>query len=92
MCAIHACVAYYKLGQFQKGYELLKATEGFEPRQELEQLCFLFCLALNYDGEAGTHFKRLFELDKDSASRFVMSVAEGVPIDYERILKKADKF
>ena len=30
MCAIHGAVAYYRLGQYQKGYDLLKATKGLK--------------------------------------------------------------
>jgi tetratricopeptide (TPR) repeat protein len=92
MCAIHACVAYYRLGEYQKGFELLKTTEFFEPCQELEELCFLFCLALDRDIEATKHFKRMFDLNQEAANRFVMSVAEGVPIDYDKILKSGENF
>src|SRR5271157_1366042 len=49
MCAIHACVAYYKLGEYQKGYDLVKATEKFPPCEEMEQVSFLFCLAMDQD-------------------------------------------
>lgn len=92
MCAIHACVAYYRLGEFDKGLELVKATELIEPCQEMEEVAFLLCLARDKDIDATKHFKRMFALDEDKASRFVMSVAEGVPIDYDKILKVTDKF
>ncbi len=92
MCAIHGAVAYYRLGQYQKGYDLLKATKGFAPCQEIEQLSFLCCLALDMDCEGATHFKNMFDIDREAAGKFVTTVAEGVPIDYDKILKKADKF
>jgi tetratricopeptide (TPR) repeat protein len=92
MCAIHGAVAYFRLGDYRKGYELLKATDGSAPCQEVEQLAFLFCLALDMDCEGATHFKNMFAIDKDCAGKFVTAVAEGVPIDYDKILKKADKF
>jgi tetratricopeptide (TPR) repeat protein len=92
MCAIHACVAYYRLGEFQKGMELIQAVECCPPCQEMEELGFLFCLAMDKDIEATKHFKKMFALDAESANRFVMSVAEGMPIDYNRILKSGDLF
>jgi tetratricopeptide (TPR) repeat protein len=92
MCAIHAGVAYYRLGEFRKGYDLLNATLGLRPCEELEQLMFLFCLALGMDSEVARHLKAMVDLDGDAAGRFVAAVAEGVPIDYDRMLKGVDRF
>jgi tetratricopeptide (TPR) repeat protein len=92
MCAVHAAVAYYRLGEYRKGYEIIKATDGFSPCQEIEQLAFLLCLALDMDSEGAKHFRKMFDIDKPAADRFIMSVADGVPIDYDRILKAADRF
>jgi tetratricopeptide (TPR) repeat protein len=92
MCAIHGAVAYYRLGQYRKGYELIKAAEGSGPCQEIEQLAFLCCLALDLDSEGSVHFRNMFAIDKEAAGKFVTAVAEGIPIDYDRILKRADKF
>ncbi len=92
MCAVHAAVAYYRLGEYRKGYEILKSTANFKPCQEIEQIAFLICLALDMDCEGAVHFRRMFEIDKPAADRFIMAVADGVPIDYDRILKAADRF
>jgi hypothetical protein len=92
MCAIHAGVAYYRLGEFRKGYELLGLMADRKPCQELEQIMFLFCTALSLDIEAASHFNAMFRMDGSAADRFVTAVAEGVPIDYDRILKGVDRF
>jgi tetratricopeptide (TPR) repeat protein len=92
MCAVHAAVAYYRLGQYRKGYEIIRATDGFKACQEIEELAFLLCLALDLDCEGAVHFRNMFTIDKPSADRFIMALADGVPIDYERILKAADRF
>lgn len=91
MCAIHACIAYYKLGEYAKGFELLKATERIRVVEETEQLFFLFSLAVNDDKEAEKHFNTMFAIDEKAAREFVSSVAEGLPLDFEPIVKKTDR-
>lgn len=90
MCVIHACIAYYKLGQYAKGFELLKATESIRTCEETEQLFFLFSLALNNDVEARRHFDSMFSIDNTAAMEFLRSLAEGATIDYDKIVRKTD--
>ncbi|VVC02779.1 Uncharacterised protein [Candidatus Bilamarchaeum dharawalense] len=91
MCVIHACVAYYKLGEYAKGFELLKSTENIRTCEETEQLFFLFSLLVDNDREAERHFNSMFATDNIAAKEFVTSVAEGGAIDFEKIFKKVDR-
>lgn len=91
MCVIHACVAYFKLGEYAKGFELLKATESIRTCEESEQLFFLFSLATNNDAEAGRHFNAMISIDSDAAHGFLKALAEGAQVDFERIFRKTDR-
>ncbi|MFH1785688.1 MAG: hypothetical protein ABH842_04635 [Candidatus Micrarchaeota archaeon] len=91
MCVIHACVAYYKLGEYEKGFELLKATERIRVCEETEQLFFLFSLLVNNDREAEKHFTVMFNLNEPAAKEFLTTIAEGEDLDFERIMKNIDR-
>ncbi len=92
MCAIHACIAYYRLQQFDKGFELLQALERVRTCEETEQLAFLFSLALNNEAEARRHFEAMFNIDSQAATAFLKEVAEGAQLDYNKLFKKTDRF
>lgn len=91
MCAIHACIAYYRLGEYDKGYGLLKALEPVRTCEETEQLAFLFSLAMNKDSEAARHFESMVNIDSKAGMEFVKSVAEGADLNYEKLFKKTDR-
>ncbi|MFH1520082.1 MAG: hypothetical protein ABID61_00385 [Candidatus Micrarchaeota archaeon] len=91
MCVIHACVAYYKLGEYTKGFELLKATEHIRSCEETEQLFFLFSLSVNDDKEAEKHFTNMFAINNIAAKEFVETIAEGVDLDFEKLFKNTDR-
>ncbi len=91
MCAVHACIAYYRLGEYGKGFELLKALESVRTCEETEQLAFLFSLALGNDGEARKHFDSMMNIDSGAAMGFLQEVAEGSQIDYEKLARKTDR-
>jgi tetratricopeptide (TPR) repeat protein len=91
MCAIHACIAYYRLQEYAKGFELLKALERIRTCEETEQLAFLFSLAIGNDGEARKHFDSMMNIDSDAAMGFLSEVAEGSQIDYEKLFRKTDR-
>lgn len=92
MCVIHACIAYYRLKEYQKGFELLKSTESIRTCEETEQLFFLFSLATGDDKEARRHFDEMFRIDDAAAREFLSAVAEGVQVDYEKLSSKTDRF
>lgn len=91
MCVIHACVAYYKLGEYAKGFDLLKATERIRSCEETEQLFFLFSLSVNDDKEAERHFNNMFTINNIEAKEFVTTIAEGTNIDFEKLFKNTDR-
>ena len=91
MCAIHACIAYYRLQEYVKGFELLKALERVRTCEETEQLAFLFSLAIGNDGESRKHFDSMMNIDSDAAMGFLSEVAEGAQIDYEKFFRKTDR-
>jgi tetratricopeptide (TPR) repeat protein len=92
MCAIHACIAYYRLQQFDKGFELLQVLERIRTCEETEQLAFLFSLALGNDTEARKHFDAMFNIDSSAAMAFLQEVAEGAKLDYDKLFRKTDRF
>jgi hypothetical protein len=92
MCVIHACIAYYRLKEYQKGFELLQSTENIRTCEETEQLFFLFSLATDNDKEARRHFDEMFRIDDSAAKEFLSAVAEGVQIDYGKLAGKTDRF
>lgn len=91
MCAIHACIAYYRLQDYAKGFELLKALETVRTCEETEQLFFLFSLALGNDAEARRHFDSMMNIDSSAATGFLQEIAEGAQIDYEKLARKTDR-
>lgn len=91
MCGIHACIAYYRLREFDKGFELLKAMERIRICEESEQLFFLFSLAMGNDAEARKHFNEMFRIDNDAAKDFLTNLAEDAKIDYDKISRKTDR-
>ncbi|NYZ73567.1 tetratricopeptide repeat protein [Candidatus Micrarchaeota archaeon] len=91
MCAVHACIAYYRLQQYGKGFELLKSLESVRTCEETEQLAFLFSLAIGNDWEARRHFDSMMNIDSDAAMGFLQEVAEGAQIDYEKLVRKTDR-
>lgn len=91
MCAIHACIAYYRLREYAKGFELLKALDPIRTCEETEQLSFLFSLALGNDAEARKHFNAMMDIDSAAAMAFLQEVAEGASIDYEKLFRKTDR-
>ncbi|MDD5172194.1 MAG: hypothetical protein PHF60_04125 [Candidatus ainarchaeum sp.] len=91
MCAIHACIAYYRLQEYVKGFELLKTLERIRTCEETEQLAFLFSLAIGNDEEARRHFDSMMNIDSDAAMGFLQEVAEGAQIDYEKLFRRTDR-
>ena len=91
MCVIHACVAYYKLGEYTKGLDLLKASEHIRTCEETEQLFFLFSLLVNDDREAERHFTAMIATDEGAAKEFLTNIAEGMHVDFEKIFNKVDR-
>jgi len=61
VCALLTASAYYELGEFRKGSELLSSIEEPDPR--IETLRFVFSLAIGDKGSALSHAKALLELD-----------------------------
>ncbi len=92
MCGIHACVAYYKLKEFTKGFELLQAMERIRVCEESEQLFFLFSLALDNAAETSRHFKEMFRINNDAATVFLKNLAGDASIDYGVLFQNIDKF
>jgi len=91
MCGIHACVAYYKLKEFAKGFELLRAMERIRICEESEQLFFLFSLALDNAAETSRHFKEMFRINNDAATVFLRNLAGDASIDYEKLFQNTDR-
>ncbi len=91
MCAIHACIAYYRLRDYAKGFELLQALDRIRTCEETEQLAFLFSLALGNDAEARKHFNAMMTIDSDAAMAFLQEIAEGANIDYDKLFRKTDR-
>jgi len=91
MCAIHACIAYYRLQQYAKGFELLRALESVRTCEETEQLFFLFSLALGDDAEARRHFDAMCNIDSAAATEFLKDLAAGAQLDYEKLTKRTDR-
>lgn len=92
MCAIHACIAYYRLGEYAKGFELLQAMDRIRTCEETEQLSFLFSLALGNDVEARKHFEAMMNIDSAAAMAFLQEISEGAQFDYNRMFRKTDRF
>lgn len=91
MCAIHASIAYYRLQQYAKGFELLKALENVRTCEETEQLFFLFSLALGNDVEARRHFDAMCSIDSAAASEFLKDLAGGAQLDFDKLTKRTDR-
>jgi tetratricopeptide (TPR) repeat protein len=70
-CAVIASAAYYRLGEYSKGLEMLKAVEGMKRTAELEQLLFIFSVAVENEDEAMKHIRELQRLDKKIALEFI---------------------
>jgi tetratricopeptide (TPR) repeat protein len=92
MCAIHACIAYYRLQEYSKGFELLLAMDRIRTCEETEQLSFLFSLALGNDAEARKHFEAMMNIDSNAAMAFLAEIAEGAQFDYDKMFRKTDRF
>ncbi|MFH0884903.1 MAG: hypothetical protein V1861_04295 [Candidatus Micrarchaeota archaeon] len=92
MCAIHACIAYYRLQQYDKGFELLQALDRIRTCEETEQLAFLFSLAVGNDVEARKHFNAMMTIDSDAAMGFLKEISEGANFDYDKLFRKTDRF
>ncbi len=70
-CAVLAGAVYYRLGEFHKGYEILKIARKAKDNEEIEQLMFLFALALNDADLAMSHMMELHKMNKGVAEDFM---------------------
>lgn len=73
-CAILASTAYHEMGEYAKGYEILKAMERVQSSEELEQMLFIFSLAVKDEKEAMKHMDELRRLNKKAADDFMERV------------------
>jgi hypothetical protein len=71
MCAILASSAYYRSGEYAKGYELLKGAELKKKTPEIVELLFIFSVALQDEGEAMRQIDELQKMDKKLALEFI---------------------
>ena len=76
-CAIMASTAYYEMGEYSKGLELLKQVEKIKANEELEELLFIFSLALKDEKEAMKHVQELYKLNKKAAEDFMARYIVG---------------
>jgi len=77
-CALITALAYYDLGEFEKGYEILSAMEKSKKTDGLESLLVIFALALNSPDEAFRHYEELHTLNKDAAEGLLFRIVEGM--------------
>jgi len=76
-CAILASTAYYELKEYGKGLELLKQVEKTKTSEELEELLFIFSLAMEDEKEAMKHVQDLYKLNKKAAEEFIAKFIMG---------------
>ena len=73
-CAVLASTAYHELGEYLKGYEILKAMERIKSSEEVEKLLFIFSVDLREGREALSHMDELRRLNRKAAEEFMMKV------------------
>ena len=80
-CAIQTSLAYLKLGQYARGYEILKEMEKNkrtdELQDDLEEALFVFSVAMKDKDAAMEHIDKLYNLNKSLALRLVRAYIEG---------------
>ncbi|MCI0564141.1 MAG: hypothetical protein MN733_37175 [Nitrososphaera sp.] len=74
VCTILASTAYYKLGRYKEGLELLKRMD--KKSEDLEKLLFIFSLTMNDEKEAKIHMDELYRLNKRAAVRILRRYSE----------------
>jgi tetratricopeptide (TPR) repeat protein len=76
-CAILAASAYYRAGEYRKGYDLLKEVEKKKTTPELMQMIFIFSLAIEDEREAIAQLEALQKLDRKVAMDFIKRFVGG---------------
>ena len=80
-CAVLSSTVYYRLGEYSKGYEILRTASKAGCTEEMEQLMFLFSLALQDANQAMAHIAELHRMNRgvaeDFMARFLKSRARG---------------
>jgi hypothetical protein len=71
-CAVLAGTAYYEAKQYDKGMELLDEMAKLKTGEELEELRFIFALALEKGDVAAKHLDSLYGMNRDSAEKLLM--------------------
>ncbi|MFH0884204.1 MAG: CDC27 family protein [Candidatus Micrarchaeota archaeon] len=71
-CAVLASTAYFKLKDYQGGLELLRQMEKIKVSEELEELLFVFSLAMKEESEAVKHLDTLYGLNRKTAENLLI--------------------
>ena len=77
-CALITALAYYDLGEYEKGYEILLTMEKKKKTDGLESLLVMFALALNSPDDAFKHYGELHKLNKEAAEGLLFRMVEGM--------------
>ncbi len=70
-CAVLTSAAYFELHEYQKGLEFLKKMEKLKKTEDMEELLFVFSLALEDEKGAVKHVERLYELNQETAENLI---------------------
>ncbi len=73
-CTILAASAYYELGEIGKGLEMLNAAAKAGPREDLETLLVIFCLAGKDEKGAFAHLQALYSMNKEAAAEVAIKL------------------
>ena len=75
-CALITASAYYSLGEYQKGYELLEEMEKKKSTEEIQSALMIFSLAMENPKEAILHLEKLYGLNKQLAMDMAAKMLE----------------
>lgn len=76
-CAAITASAYYSLGRYPEGYELLsKIKTGGD--EDLDKLKFIFAMVMGREKEAIEYIDDLFRINRRAAEKFLERVMESI--------------
>ncbi len=71
-CAIMASLGYYKTREYAKGYQMLKDIEGLKKDAQMQELLFVFSLALKDEAAALSSIEKLYGLNESATEEFIV--------------------
>jgi len=76
-CSLLISSAFYRMGEYKKGFDALKASESIGYNARVEEMLIYLSVALRNEKEALRHTKNLFMLNRKMAIRFMERAAKN---------------